>query len=102
MKRMVKYRIKPGRVQENEEAVAAVYAELSRTRPEGLRYATFRLEDGHSFVHIVSHESPGGGNEALTSLPSFKAFVAGIRERCDEPPVNVEIHEIGAYGFFGQ
>jgi hypothetical protein len=100
MKRMVKYRIKPGRVEENERYVAAVYAELARLKPPGLRYATFRLEDGHGFVHIVSHESPDGSSDALTSLPSFKAFVAGVRERCDEPPVNVELHEIGSYGLF--
>ena len=36
----------------------------------------------------------------LTSLPAFKAFSAGVKERCVEPPVRVELTEIGSYGFF--
>jgi hypothetical protein len=52
-----------------------------------------------SFIHIVSHDEPDGSN-ALTSLPAFKAFSAGVRERCETPPVRVELTEIGSYGFF--
>src|SRR5918996_1641965 len=52
---MVRYRLKPERVEENEVLVRAVYEELEGTRPEGLRYATFKLEDGVSFVHLALH-----------------------------------------------
>ena len=100
MKRMVRYKLKPDRVDENERLVRAVYRELAERRPSGLRYATFKLEDGLSFVHIASHEAPDGSN-LLTALPAFKAFAAGVRERCEEPPVTVELSEIGSYGFFG-
>jgi hypothetical protein len=100
MKRMVRYKLKADRVDENERLVRAVYQEHAERRPTGLRYATFKLEDGVSFVHIASHEAPDGSN-LLTALPAFKAFVAGVRERCEEPPVTVGISEIGAYGFFG-
>lgn len=99
MKRvMVRYRIKPDRVAENEAFVRAVFAELESTSPEGLRYASFKQEDGVSFVHIVSIEADGN---PLTELPAFKAFTADIRERCDEPPVAVELTEIGSYNLFG-
>ena len=100
MKRMVRYKLKPDRVDENERLVRAVYQELAERRPAGLRYATFKLEDGVSFVHIASHEATDGSNP-LTALPAFKAFAAGVRERCEEPPVTVELSEIGSYGFFG-
>jgi len=96
---MVRYKLKPERVAENERLAAAVYDALREARPAGLRYATFRLEDGVSFVHIVSHDAADGSN-ALTALPAFQAFLAGVRERCVEPPVRVELTEIGAYGFF--
>jgi len=49
---IVRYRVKPERAAENEELVRAVYAELQETKPAGLRYATFQLDDGVSFVHI--------------------------------------------------
>ena len=100
MKHMVSYKVKADRAAENERAAAAVYEALRVARPVGLRYATFRLGDGVTFVHIVSHEEAEGGN-ALTSLPSFKAFSAGVKERCVEPPQRVEMTEIGSYGFFG-
>ena len=51
------------------------------------------------FAHIVSHEEADGSN-ALTSLPAFKAFSAGVKERCVDPPVRVDLTEIGSYGFF--
>ena len=101
MKHMVSYKIKADRVAENERYVMAVYEALRQTRPSGLRYATFRHGDGVSFIHIVSHEEADGSN-ALTALPAFKAFAAGVKERCDEPPVRVELTEIGSYGFFGE
>ena len=100
MKHMVRYKLKPDRVAENERLARGVFDALRQSRPPGLRYATFRLADGVSFMHLVSHEEPDGAN-ALTSLPAFKAFAEGVKERCDEPPVRVELTEIGSYGFFG-
>jgi len=100
MLHMVTYTLKPDRVAENEQLASAVYAELQQAAPAGLRYATFRLDDGVSFMHIVSHEEPDGGN-ALTALPAFQAFAAGVKDRCVEPPRRVTLTRIGAHGFFG-
>ena len=99
MKRMVRYKLKADRVAENERFILGVYEELRRLKPPRLRYATFRLDDGLSFVHLVSYETEDD-NKALTGLPAFKAFVAGVRERCEEAPVTVELTEVGSYGFF--
>jgi hypothetical protein len=93
----VRYRVKPERVAENEELVRAVYEELGRVRPDGLAYATFKLEDGVSFVHLA--RTTGDGNP-LTGLDAFKAFQQGIPERCDEQPVFTEFETIGAYRAF--
>jgi hypothetical protein len=41
---MVRYRVKPDQAARNEELVRAVYDELHRTQPAGLRYATFRCK----------------------------------------------------------
>ena len=99
--RMVRYKVKAGRAEENERYIANVFEQLRREKPSGLRYASFKLEDGLSFVHIVSHDAADGRNP-LTELSAFKAFVAGVRDRCDEPPVTVELREIGSYGVFGK
>ncbi len=100
MKRMVRYKLKPGCVEENERLSKRVYEALKRQGPRSLHYATFKLEDGLSFVHIVSYDN-GEDNSILTGLPEFKEFTADIRERCDEMPVNVELAEVGSYRFFG-
>ena len=101
MKRvMVRYRVKPERAAENEELVRAVYDELHKTRPEGLRYATFKLDDGVSFVHLAEHDEDGPNQ--LTRLASFQRFQEGIKERCDDPPVVSDVSTIGAYRLVGE
>lgn len=99
MKRMIRYQVRPDRVAENEGLVRKVYEELARVRPAGLRYATFKLDDGVSFVHLVSHDDDAARG-ALTGLAAFQAFTAGIRERCEDPPVTVDLGVVGSYGWF--
>jgi hypothetical protein len=91
---MVRYKVKPDRIEENEQLVRAVYEELAGSGPAGLRYATFRLDDGVSFVHIASVE---GDHNALAESEAFARFQADVRDRCDELPVVTELHEVGSY-----
>ena len=92
---MVRYKVQPERADENVALVEAVYAQLATKRPEGLHYATFRLPDGVSFMHIVIETDQPG--RILGELAAFKAFSADIESRCDEPPVATEITLIGSY-----
>ena len=46
-----------------------------RTRPAGIRYATFRLDDGVSFVHVASNETEHG-HSPLGEVKAFQEFVA--------------------------
>ena len=97
---IVRYRVKADQVEANEELVRAVYEELARTGPEGFRYATFKQEDGVSFVHIASVDTADGRNP-LAEVEAFARFQKDIAARCDEPPVATEMHEVGSYRFFG-
>lgn len=100
MKRvMVRYRVKVDRADENQRYIESVFAELAQKKPGGIRYASFKLDDGVSFVHIASIETADSSNP-LAALASFQQFTAQIRDRCDEPPVTSVLSEIGAYGFF--
>jgi hypothetical protein len=97
MKRvMVRYKVKADRVAENETLVRAVYDELESTQPAGLRYATFRLDDGVSFVHFSTTET-ADGRSPLPEVTAFKQFQENISDRCDEAPVVTELHQIGSY-----
>lgn len=96
---MVRYRVKPDRAAENQTYIEAVFAELAQKKPAGIRYATFKLDDGVSFIHIASVETADGHNP-LTTLTAFQQFGTQIRDRCDEPPVTTTLSTVGAYGFF--
>jgi len=96
---MVRYRVKADRAEENARLVQAVFASLASEGPEGFRYATFRLDDGVSFVHIVSQEDAGNGSP-LQNLPAFRAFTADIKDRCDVQPETTILHEVASYRFF--
>jgi len=95
---IVRYKVKPDRAAENEQLVRAVYAELHQTKPAGLRYATFQLDDGVSFVHLASNDTEKGPSP-LSEVQAFKRFQENIADRCEESPVVTEIREIGSYRF---
>jgi hypothetical protein len=83
MKRaLIRYRIKPGQALHNGELVRAVYSELERTKPIGLRYATLRHRDGGSLVHIVENDTPDGPSP-LDAVSAFARFTERIEDRCD-------------------
>ena len=98
---IVRYKVKPDRVEENEALVRAVYEELDRSGPAGLHYATFRQADGVSFVHISITEA-GDAPHPLSEVEAFARFQETIGERCDEPPVVTELEEIGSYRMHGE
>jgi len=93
---MVRYKVLADRGDENEILVRAVYEQLARERPAGLHYATFKLPDGVSFMHVVFETDQPGG--ILGRVDAFKAFTAEIDDRCEEPPVATELTLVGSYG----
>jgi hypothetical protein len=92
--RVIRYRTKPEQADENERLVREVFVELARNDPDGLQYATFRLDDGVSFVHVAVLD---GEENPLTSSPAFAAFQAGVAERCAEGPVPAGATAIGNF-----
>jgi len=93
---IVRYRVKPGRSEENAELVRAVYAELATEQPPGFRYTTYLQEDGVTFVHVAfmqdRHDAP------LPQLPAFQRFQRDLAGRCDEAPQVTRLGEhIGSY-----
>jgi len=100
MKRlMVRYKVKAEMAQQNIEYIKNVFTALQKSKPAGLRYASFVLEDGVSFVHLASIETQDGSNP-LPNFDEFKTFSQDIADRCDEAPVVSSLDTIGSYGIF--
>ena len=95
--RLIRYRTKPDQADANVKLVEAVYAELHRTRPDGVSYATFRLNDQVTFVHVVQvRQEPS----PLLAVKAFGEFQAGIADRVDQGPIQEQLAEVGSYRFF--
>jgi hypothetical protein len=93
---VVRYQVKPERAAENQELVAAVFAELDESEPDGFTYKVFRLEDGVSFIHVMI-EHDVDAPDSLQDVPAFQAFVADIADRCDVPPIATGATIVGGY-----
>jgi len=93
---MVRYTVRPEQAEHNQQLIQEVYGALHTVAPEGLRYATFVLEDGVSFLHLATIDTASGDNP-LTALPAFAAFTNDIASRCVEPPVVIDVRTVGAY-----
>ena len=92
---MVRYKTTAAGGDTNAALVRAVFEELSIRAPGGIRYASYRLADGVTFIHIASVETPE--DNPLMGLPSFKAFQSQLKDRCVEPPVVTELSVVGSY-----
>jgi hypothetical protein len=93
---LVRYRVKPEHAEQNRELIRAVYSELELTQLADIRYATFTLDDGVSFVHLHASDSE---RSPLLDLPAFRAFQEGIEARCEEQPVFAKLDTVGSFGW---
>lgn len=93
---VVRYKAKPELADENQRLIERVFAELEELEPEGFTYKVFRLDDRVSFIHVVI-EHQIDDPDSLQEVPAFRAFVDGISERCDVPPVAVGATVVGGY-----
>ncbi|GAA2629236.1 hypothetical protein SMC26_35595 [Actinomadura fulvescens] len=93
---VIRYETHPDAADENQRLIEDVFAELQTGNPDGLRYASFRLADGVSFMHIAVVE---GTENPLFSIPAFQRFTRTIGERLSRSPVQQDATLIGSYRF---
>ncbi|HUE66989.1 MAG TPA: hypothetical protein VMP38_02325 [Candidatus Acidoferrum sp.] len=100
MKSLIRYKTKPEFADENQRLVENVYEELSALDPGGVHYATFRLADGVTFLHLFTTDSDDRAN-TLGDVAAFKEFLRNLPERCAEAPSSQEVTLVGSYRVFG-
>lgn len=94
MQVLIRYTVKRDEVPAHLELVGEVYADLHRLAPAGLGYATYQLEDGSSFVEVLT--GPAGPGP-LAASAAFQRFRSTLDARCERPPVLSELCEVGSY-----
>jgi hypothetical protein len=75
---MVQYTAKPEFVETNRSNISNVMAELRRVNDAGIKYSTFILEDGQTFIHFALFRDEDG-QKKLNELESFKKFGAELK-----------------------
>jgi hypothetical protein len=96
MKSLIRYKTKPEFADENERLVQKVYAELKARDPGGVHYATLRLEDGVTFMHLFTTDSDEAAG-TMGGIAAFAEFQRELSQRCAEPPVAQPVTVVGAY-----
>lgn len=99
MNSLIRYKTKPEFADENQRLVENVYEELKARDPGGVHYATLRLEDGVSFMHLFSTDSDEAAN-TLGGIAAFARFLQDLPQRCAEQPVAQTVTIIGSYRMF--
>ncbi|MDX6257313.1 MAG: hypothetical protein QOJ11_3647 [Frankiales bacterium] len=93
---VVTYQVKPESVEEHLRLVRAVFEELAAASKEDVAYKVFRLQDGVSFVHVSTSDTPDGASP-LPQLASFREFGRQLADRVATPPLATPADVIGSY-----
>src|ERR1700730_14639195 len=99
MKSLIRYKTKPESADENQRLVEKVYKELTARDPGGVHYATLRLEDGATFMHLFTTDSDDAAN-TMGGIAAFAEFQRNLSERCAELPVAQPVSIVGSYRMF--
>ena len=93
--RMVTYRVKDGRAEENSAYVREVMADLDERSTEGVSYAVYLLEDGVTFLHVVEEDREGGKVQVSEAFQRFTATL--VEDRCADTPQLHQMTRVGSY-----
>ena len=94
---VIRYQMRSDTADENQRLIEQVFAELAEKKPDGLHYMALRLDDGVSFMHVVSYDD--GDNDALSAIAAFKQFQADFGDRVDGKPDRSDAGVVGSYRF---
>ncbi|MET0307131.1 MAG: hypothetical protein ABW023_00360 [Sphingomonas sp.] len=94
---IIRYTVNPEAADENIRLSKAVFDEVRWNKPDRLAYGLFR--QGDEFIHVFLNLAEDD-SDAVTELPSFKAFQADLLARCTVPPAPVRqsVERIDSYG----
>jgi hypothetical protein len=87
---VIRYQTLPEAADENQRLIENVFAELAIKAPAGLRYSSFRLDDGVSFLHVAT-------GDGLQDVAAFQEFQRNLDERLAEGPTRTQATQVGDY-----
>ena len=93
---VVSYQIKPEVLDQHLQLIEAVFDQLRAEERNDVEYKVMRLDDGVSFVHIATADTPDGSNP-IPQMAAFQEFSKDIGSRVVSPPSAGGGEVIGSY-----
>ena len=93
---VVSYQVRPEAKAEHVRLIKAIFEQLQAERPGNVEYKVVCLDDGVSFVHVSTADTPDGSNP-LPELASFREFGKDSAARVATPPAPTAAEIIGSY-----
>ena len=81
----VQYTVKAEYAETNKANISQVMADLQELSNPGIKYSTFVLEDGKTFVHFGIY-SDQEALDVVNNLPSFQTFREQLKASGPEAP----------------
>ncbi len=97
----VQYKVKPEYVVHNQENIKAVMADLRKLNNPNIKYTSFLLDDGQTFMHFAMYPDEAT-SQILNGVESFNKFRQELKaSEPIEPPVSVNMSMVAsAYDIF--
>lgn len=92
---MIRAIAKPEHTDDIDEAVRRMFVAVEEAQLNGIRYASYRLADGVTYVAEL--ELADGIENPLPAIPEFRAFQAGLGQWLAEPPAVEQYEVLGSY-----
>jgi hypothetical protein len=92
---MLRTKVRPEVAAEAEAAVRKMFAGLAEAGPQGVRYTSYRLADGETYVVVL--EIAEGIENPLPGVPAFVEFQERLKGYLTEPPVREQLTVVGDY-----
>src|SRR5258705_13623235 len=93
---VVSYTVRPEAIDEHVRLIGAVFAQLHAESPANIEYKVMRLDDGVSFVHVSTVDTPDGSNP-LPELAAFREFSKDSAARVATAPGPTAAALVGSY-----
>jgi hypothetical protein len=93
--RLVHMKTKAENAADLETAFKNVSAALADATPQGIRYSTYKLSDGTTFVVMLELED--GVENPLPTIPAFRELQEGLKSWLAEPVAAEPLTVVGDY-----
>jgi len=92
---MLRTTVKPESAADAEAGVKTLFAALAEAKPEGIRYTSYRLADGLTYVVLLEIEE--GIDNPLPKVAAFREFQENLKGWLAGPPAPDQLVTIGDY-----